>query len=148
MNSKDYMEKVDPLLTREEFKEQVFDRTCGLCCVPGCEEDAVDAHHIMDRKLWTDGGYYLSNGAALCSKHHIDAEQGRITPAQCLEYMGIDPINVRIPDALKKEYDDQPGYHYPLAIGSGMLDKWGKLHTEKKEEDYDPDWYKKYENKK
>ena len=37
----------------------------------------------MDRKLWTDGGYYISNGAALCSKHHLDAERGLITPMQC-----------------------------------------------------------------
>ena len=38
----------------------------------------VDAHHIMDRRLWKDGGYYLSNGAALCSKHHLDDDDGSL----------------------------------------------------------------------
>ena len=45
----------DKLLTREEFKKQIFGKTNGKCCVPGCDLDAVDAHHIIDRKLWTDG---------------------------------------------------------------------------------------------
>ena len=53
----------DKLLTREEFKKQVFARTNGKCCVPGCTCDAVDAHHILDRHLWNHGGYILSNGA-------------------------------------------------------------------------------------
>ena len=35
----------DKLLTREEFKKQVFARTNGKCCVPGCDCDAIDAHH-------------------------------------------------------------------------------------------------------
>jgi hypothetical protein len=72
----------EDLLTREEFKKQVFAKTRGKCCVPGCNCDAVDAHHIMDRRLWNNGGYYLSNGAALCAKHHLDAERGIITPMQ------------------------------------------------------------------
>ena len=137
---------MDDLLTRDEFKRQVFAKTNGKCCVPGCDCDAVDAHHIMDRKLWSDGGYYLSNGAALCSKHHLDAEQGRITPAQCLEYMGIDSTSTRIPDSLKDEYKNISEYHD--AISSGLLDKWGELHEDKaSDSEYDPDWYKKFGDK-
>ena len=136
---------MDELLTREEFKRQVFAKTGGKCCVPGCDCDAVDAHHIMDRKLWNDGGYYLTNGAALCAKHHLDAEQGVITPGECAEYMGIDPIEMRVPDALKEEFSKQPGYHYGLAITSGLLDKWGH-YVEKK--DYDENWFKKFNDKK
>ena len=94
----------DKLLTREEFKKQVFARTNGKCCVPGCSCDAVDAHHIMDHKLWKDGGYYVSNGAALCSKHHIDAEQGRITPKQCLDYMNIKLTDIKVPDKIAERY--------------------------------------------
>ena len=111
------------LLTREEFKKQVFARTYGKCCVPGCTCDAVDAHHIMDRKLWNDGGYYLSNGAALCSKHHLDAEQGRITPRQCFEYMHQDPNLTNEPDTLKEylNFND-----YIELIISDKLNKWGE----------------------
>jgi len=137
---------MDELLTRDEFKRQVFAKAKGKCCVPGCDCDAVDAHHIMDRKLWFDGGYYLSNGAALCSKHHLDAEQSRISPAQCLEYMGIDSTSTRIPDSLKDEYKNISEYHD--AISSGLLDKWGELHEYKaSDSEYDPDWYKKFGDK-
>lgn len=116
------------LLTREEFKRQVFGRTSGKCCVPGCECAAVDAHHIMDRKLWSDGGYYLTNGAALCSKHHLDAEQGRITPAECLKYMGIEIGWVDVPDKLREQYSDIEDFDsfYRTLMKDGLIDKWGK----------------------
>jgi len=95
-------------MNREEFKKAVFGVTNGKCCVPGCECDAVDAHHIMNRHLWSDGGYVLSNGAALCAKHHLDAEKGVITPRQCIEYMGIPKYRLKKPDKLnllsKMEY--------------------------------------------
>lgn len=111
------------LLTREEFKKQVFARTDGKCCVPGCTEKAVDAHHIMDRKLWNDGGYYLSNGASLCAKHHLEAERGTITPMQCLDYMNIPLHEVKTPDKLKEVFDND---EYTLAMEAGIIDKWGK----------------------
>ena len=128
------------LLSREEFKRQVFGRTSGKCCVPGCECAAVDAHHIMDRKLWSDGGYYLTNGAALCSKHHLDAEHGRITPAECLKYMGwkIDGDDengengetgrIDVPDKLREQYSDIEDFDsfYRTLMKDGLIDKWGK----------------------
>ena len=123
------MKEVDSLLTREEFKEQVFAKTNGKCCVPGCACEAVDAHHIMDRKLWSDGGYYLTNGAALCSKHHLDAEQGRITPKQCLDYMNINVTDVRVPDKLREEYSKSISNFesfYRTLMLDGLIDKWGK----------------------
>lgn len=133
---------METLLTREEFKKKVFERTNGKCCVPGCQCEAVDAHHILDRKLWSDNGYYLSNGAALCSEHHLDAERGVITPIACMNYMRID-VNrdVRIPDALKEKYLTKEEYVSDLT--SGKLDKWGNI-VEEKPTDYDPDWYKKF----
>lgn len=60
------------LLTREQFKDQVFERSRGLCVL--CGSLAVDAHHILERKLYPDGGYYLNNGAAVCDKCHLDCE--------------------------------------------------------------------------
>ena len=119
----------DPLLTREEFKKQVFAKTNGKCCVPGCNCDAVDAHHIMDRKLWKDGGYYITNGAALCAKHHLDAEQGRITPKLCLDYMGISVADIRVPDAVAERYIGKitnfRDFYITLMLDA-LIDKWGK----------------------
>ena len=61
------------LLTREEFKQQVFQRDQHRCIV--CHKPAVDAHHLLERKLFADGGYYLNNGVSLCATCHLQAEQ-------------------------------------------------------------------------
>lgn len=119
----------DKLLSREEFKKQVFLRTNGKCCVPGCTCDAVDAHHIMDRKLWKDGGYYVSNGAALCAKHHLDAEQGKITPKQCLDYMNINLCDIKLPDKIKEKYQTKIANirdFYITLMLDALIDKWGE----------------------
>lgn len=94
-------------MTRKEFKESVFKVTNGKCCVPGCGCDAVDAHHILNRNLWTNGGYILSNGAALCEKHHLEAERGVITPRQCMEYMSVKKADITKPDAFKDVMTDE-----------------------------------------
>ena len=62
----------DILLTRDAFREGVFTRDGHKCVI--CGAPAVDAHHIIERRLFKDGGYYLNNGASLCEKHHIEAE--------------------------------------------------------------------------
>ncbi len=86
-------------MTRDEFRESVFDRDenkCVWCRVPG-----QDAHHIMERRLFEDGGYYLNNGATLCGFCHIRAEQTLISCNDLREKIGIDkPI---LPSHL---YDD------------------------------------------
>jgi len=66
------------LLTREQFKLKVFSRD-NITCVM-CDKPAIDAHHIIDRKLFKDGGYYLDNGASLCEEHHLLAESDDIKP--------------------------------------------------------------------
>ena len=75
------------LLTREAFKVAVFDRD-GFACVI-CESSAVDAHHILDRKLFVDGGFYLNNGASLCSPCHLEAEKTVISVDVIRDACGI-----------------------------------------------------------
>jgi hypothetical protein len=57
---------------------KTLQRNNNLCCVPGCRLVAVDAHHILNRNLFTgpseQGGYFVENGAQLCSQHHYEAE--------------------------------------------------------------------------
>jgi len=60
------------LLSREAFKHQVFERSKGACVF--CGARAADAHHILERKLFEDGGYYLDNGAAVCEACHWRCE--------------------------------------------------------------------------
>lgn len=96
------------LLTRDQFKIQVFNRDEHKCVV--CKQTSVDAHHILERCLWTDGGYYLDNGVSLCSQHHLEAEKTSITCETLRELAGI--TTVILPDHF---YHDE---HY---------DKWGNI---------------------
>lgn len=65
------------LLTRDAFRDRVFARDRHRCVV--CPAPAVDAHHLIERRLFPDGGYYLDNGVSLCSPHHRDAESTAIS---------------------------------------------------------------------
>lgn len=102
------MKTVKPpkLLSRDEFREGVFARDGNTCVF--CDKPAADAHHIMERRLWPDGGYYLDNGASVCEEHHIACESTRISVEQVREACGI--TKVLVPPHL---YADQP------------YDKWG-----------------------
>lgn len=85
------------LLTREQFASQVFERDRLICVVPGCDKEAIDAHHIMERRLFCDGdplpgGYDKDNGASLCEIHHIHAEEGYFPPQALRDWIGIDKI--------------------------------------------------------
>lgn len=81
------------LLTREEFRRQTLSRFGGRCVVPACSESAVDAHHILNRNLFTssdqEGGYFLENGSGLCSVHHLDAERTLISTVDLYEWCEI-----------------------------------------------------------
>ena len=95
------------LLTREQFRLQVLGRLGGRCCL--CPSPAVDAHHILDRKLFRDSGYYLANGAPLCGSCHLAAEQSQVAVETIREACGI-TVPILAPGLF-------PGKKY---------DKWGK----------------------
>ena len=80
-------DSTNKLLSREQFKELVFKRDKYKCIF--CDKPAVDAHHIMDRKLWTDGGYYLFNGASVCEEHHWAVERTDISVQEVWAKCGI-----------------------------------------------------------
>ncbi len=96
------------LLERKVFKELVFKRDNYKCVF--CDKPAVDAHHILERRLWPDGGYYLDNGASVCAEHHLLCEKTLISVEEVREACKISkPI---LPPHL---YDDQ------------QYDKWGNI---------------------
>jgi hypothetical protein len=111
------------LLTREEFKCQVFERDHGQCIK--CHAPAVDAHHLIDRALWPDGGYYLSNGVSLCGECHLLAEQTILSCKELRELAGIQEI------ALPKHFFSDEGYDHwgNIVLPSGMRIK-GELFGE------------------
>ena len=62
-------------LSRTDFKTRVLERDGHRCvkCNRSLNDGVrLDAHHILERRLWPDGGYHLDNGATLCD----DGEQG------------------------------------------------------------------------
>lgn len=108
------------LLSREEFRTSCFERDGYKCVICGDGKHngvKLDAHHIIERRLWDDGGYYLDNAATLCDKNengcHFKAEQTKITIEEIL-----DKIGVKKPLLPENFYDDL------------RYDKWGNTYLE------------------
>lgn len=97
---------MEPLLTRDQFREGVFARD-GRRCV-NCGEKGKDAHHILERRLFPDGGYYLNNGVTLCEVCHMAAEMTQISCETLREKAGI--TETILP---------------PHFFADGRYDKWG-----------------------
>lgn len=95
------------LLTRDQFREGVFARDGHKCVMCG-SSGPLDAHHIIERRLWPDGGYYLENGASVCEEHHRAAEATTLSCDDLRAKCGI--TKFPLPPHL---YRDQP------------YDKWG-----------------------
>lgn len=94
------------LLSRDDFRNSVFERDGHQCVF--CENAVVDAHHIIERRLWPDGGYYLDNGASVCAEHHILCEETVISVEDVREAAGIRKILVP-----------------PHLYADTRIDKWG-----------------------
>ena len=93
---------------RDIFRESVFKRDNYKCVI--CGEPAQDAHHIIERRLFDDGGYYVENGASLCGLHHIEAEKTTLDAQELRDLIGIKKV------VLPKGYHKDTRY-----------DKWGNI---------------------
>lgn len=100
------------LLDRDTFRRSVFDRDRNRCVVCGKTGPRLDAHHVMERRLFTaphqTGGYFLDNGATLCddgtlASCHLRAEATLLSCDEIRDAAGI--RDVILPDHL---YADQP----------------------------------------
>lgn len=100
------------LLSREDFAAAVMRRSGNRCVL--CGAPAVDAHHILERKLWPDGGYYLDNGAAVCATCHLECEHTRVSVERVREAAGI-AGELLLP----------PGF-----VAGVQIDKWGNTVRE------------------
>lgn len=105
----------DKLLSRDEFRKNVLNRDNNKCVICGNKANnniKLDAHHILERRLWTEshqlGGYFLNNGVTLCDHNnkdyscHIKASMTLISPDECRKAAGIQ--KTILPDHL---YEDQ-----------------------------------------
>ena len=73
-------------------------------------KDGVDAHHIIERRLFPDGGYYLNNGAWVCETHHRAAESTELSAQELRDFCHIDTVVL-------------PPHLYP----DSEYDKWGNI---------------------
>lgn len=55
-----------------------------------CGEEGQDAHHIIERRLFPDEGYYLSNGATVCAPCHWKAEQTTLSVRELLSAICVE----------------------------------------------------------
>ncbi len=101
----------EKLLTRDEFNNLCRVRDGNRCVI--CKSDVDSVHHIFDRKLFSNGGYYSSNGASLCEEHHIEAEQSILSVEEIRSAAKI--TTIILPEGL---------------IYGVVYDKWGQLVDE------------------
>jgi len=109
--------------TRNEFREAVFARDghrCVACGAPG-----ADAHHLIDRSLWPDGGYAPDNGVTLCPRCHLKAERTQLDCADLRRGAGI------ASRALPPGFSDDNEYdHWGNIVGTGGVRYAGPLYGE------------------
>jgi hypothetical protein len=97
---------MDVLLTRTDFRNALFYAANGKCVI--CGALGQDVHHIMERRLFPDGGYYVNNGALLCGACHLKAESTELSTDVIRAAAGITRIIL-------------PPHLYP----DTNYDKWG-----------------------
>ena len=96
------MPKNRDILSRSEFNRLVKERD-GECVK--CNNEGEDVHHIIERKLYSNGGYYLNNGVYVCSECHWRCELTLIHPSELYDIVGIEnPIYPKRTDSSLK-YD-------------------------------------------
>lgn len=102
-------------MSRRDFRELCVERDNQQCVVPWCDEPVLqspdkkgEVHHIIERKLWENGGYIEDNGASVCNYHHRLAENDIIPPQAFWMWIGIE--NPPLPDD----------------VSSMGVDKWGQ----------------------
>ena len=74
-------------LERARFRAEAFRRDGGRCVL--CGAPAEDAHHILDRKLWPDGGNHLGNAASVCGPCHLRCEMTLVSVPDIRRASGI-----------------------------------------------------------
>lgn len=98
---------------RQHARELTFARDgyqCVICLKTTPKGAILDAHHLIERRLWQDGGYHLDNLVTLCQDCHISAEKGHYLLAELRAAANIGKIIV--PNDM---YDDVE------------YDKWGNV---------------------
>lgn len=92
-------------MSRDEFRRRCVERDGGECLVPWCGKPVDtdpsgqgEVHHIIERELWSDGGYIIDNGASVCNFHHRHAETNDIPPQALWRWAEV--VDPPLPDGV------------------------------------------------
>ena len=114
-------------MSRRDFRDRCVSRDGGECVIPTCDREVTsspdgsgEVHHIIERKLWDDGGYLPKNGVCVCNKHHRLAENN-VIPPQAFWRWTEQTNEVLLPE----EVAGQP-IRTDLRSNKKDVDKWGK----------------------
>lgn len=102
---------VSKFLTRDEFRTNCLERDRHRCVFCGITEELA-VHHVLERRLFPDGGYYMENGATVCEECHLKCEMTVLTVEEVREKIGVTVNKKVLPPQL---YEDQ------------VYDKWGNI---------------------
>ena len=75
------------LLSRDDFRELALVRDGGRCVL--CGDPATEVHHIIERRLFPDGGYFLSNALSVCNPCHLRCEMTEVSLEEAYVAAGI-----------------------------------------------------------
>lgn len=119
------------MTSRGDFRDACVSRDSGECVIPWCHEPVTvdpdgpgEVHHIIERELWDDGGYFADNGSCVCNYHHRLAENNLIPPQAFWRWLDIRDVTIPV--------DGVPTVVPAEALGTDKaaqtlaIDKWGK----------------------
>lgn len=82
-----YLPAEDVLLSRKDFRELALRRDDGRCVL--CGAPATEVHHLLERRLFPEGGYRLGNAASVCGECHRRCERTEISVEELRAASGI-----------------------------------------------------------
>lgn len=115
------------LLSRQQFREQVLQRDNYRCVVCKSTVNPV-VHHILERRLFDDGGYYISNGATVCEEHHLKCETTEISVEEVRTACRI--TEIIIPEHLYNDAEHPIDKWGNIILGNGQRLKGELFHDE------------------
>lgn len=78
------------LLSPTQFQEVILVRDKHCCVI--CQKPGARVAHLMDKALWSDGGYYQENGATVCLEHDLAFKRTQISVEEVRQAAGISTI--------------------------------------------------------
>lgn len=91
------------LLSPTQFQDAVLTRD-KFCCVM-CDASATSVLQLMDKALWSDGGYYQENGASFCPEHELAFKRTVIAVEEVRQAAEITVITLPEHLSVDEKYD-------------------------------------------